>query len=164
MKAVRYVVISDTHFEHKSIVEHGYRPENYEEKILSNLWDVSKPNDILIHLGDVSVKNHAHWTKQLFLAFKGKRKWLVKGNHDDHSYNWYINQGWDFVGERVVLELFKQKILLSHCPVDTTLINIHGHLHQGTHRMGYTLKPNHRLISMELRDYKPVLLTSTYIQ
>ena len=62
------------------------------------IHDISE-NDILIHIGDVAWKNEKYWHKKLINEIPAKKKWLIKGNHDRRTYSWYVERGWDFIGE-----------------------------------------------------------------
>lgn len=127
-------LISDTHFGHDNMVSWGLRPVDFNEKI----WDLFKelPDDaILLHLGDISMGSVAltHMKLQQFRW----RKWLVRGNHDNHSISWYVKNGWDFVGDELVINMFGGKFLFSHIPLPKRkgiTKNIHGHLHGGKSR------------------------------
>jgi len=161
MKTRRHLLISDTHFGHFKLVNSGYRPDGFEIQILDNLHKVSIPTDILICLGDVSFYRHEIWQKKLLKSFNGTHAWLVKGNHDYQSDNWYLNIGWDFVGEQISLTRFKKKILFTHIPMDDISkwdLNIHGHMHSGVHHPEIKLAGKHKLISMENNNYHPTIL------
>jgi calcineurin-like phosphoesterase family protein len=79
-------VTSDTHFNHKNILL--YEPENrpfndlshMNETLIANWNAVVKPEDLVIHMGDVCMgpkENHAGFRARLNGTI-----WLVKGNHD----------------------------------------------------------------------------------
>jgi calcineurin-like phosphoesterase family protein len=114
--------------------EWALRPANFEELIWKGL-EILKSEDILIHLGDVSIgADHEVAEKLSRFPFK---KWLVKGNHDNHSISWYVNHGFDSACEEMVINMFGHKILLSHMPQpkrEGITKNIHGHLHGGKSR------------------------------
>lgn len=165
MRVNKIWLISDTHLGHRKLIEICERPKNFGFLILNNL-DVVHENDILIHIGDVSFYNHLFNIMALTSSIAGK-KWLIRGNHDDKSINWYCNNGWDFVGDQLVIEIYGLKILFTHKPSNTVLglgdapdINIHGHLHIGDHRECDYLTDRHILISLERLNYKPVQLKS----
>lgn len=153
-------IISDTHFFHDTMVENGYRPEGYEQKICKALSSI--PSDsVLIHLGDFSMREHDRANAIFFSNLKTKKNWLVRGNHDEKSDTWYLNAGWDFVADKIVLDKYGKTMLFSHEPqeyADWYDINIHGHLHAGTHRVCNLHKKNY-LISIE-ETFKPVSLKS----
>lgn len=122
-------IISDTHFGHDNMVEWALRPVDFNEKLWSVLEEI--PDDsILIHCGDISMGSDA-LTHMKLQGFKFK-KWLVRGNHDGHSIEWYVKNGWDFVADEIVINMFGGKFLFSHVPLpkrEGITKNIHGHLH-----------------------------------
>ncbi len=151
-------VISDTHFGHDKMIEWGSRKGGFEQSILGNLSDVLTENDIMLHLGDVCLGNDAHWNN-LIANIVCRKKWLIKGNHDSKSSNWYLNHGWDFVGTKINLRQFGHTIVCSHTPQalsNSGRVNIHGHLHDDGHR-----KPEYMLQKWNiLVTHKPQTLES----
>lgn len=179
-------IITDTHFGHEAM--HGFcqRPHNFEELILIACKRMVKEEDVIIHLGDVSMGEDVYW-HELFVKSVPGKKWLIKGNHDDKSNTWYLDRGWDFVGAKFQDRFFGKNILFSHTPVRYTEensslwitnsfdLNIHGHFHNSTHRLKdrvWTNTPNdirdktladilttrHKLLAIEYTNYEPVLL------
>lgn len=154
MRMKNFYIISDTHFNHMNLINRGFRPENFQEMILSNLENMVTKDDILIHLGDLT------WAKNIeerFLALPSK-KILVKGNHDFKSYMWYMNHGFDFAAESFSLIFNDTNFIFSHKPIQLYHdydFNIHGHLHTGTlDDYGFDNK-KYYLISLENNGYKP---------
>ena len=166
-------VISDTHFFHEQLSTVWGRPKDFGDRLEKGLSKLSE-KDILIHLGDICIgrdkEAHDRYIKPLKC-----RKWLVRGNHDDKSGTWYLNNGWDFVSYKFQDKFYGKKVLFSHIPVlrDRGLIdllyaagdpdvNIHGHLHDTNHRLGENRGPYnksfHKLVAVEYTDYKPVKL------
>lgn len=154
---MNFWIISDTHFGHDMLYKEGFRPEGFETTILRNLRNNIKPEDVLIHLGDVCFYREEYWHECL-LDIKCK-KWLVRGNHDKKTTTWYLSHGWDFVANEIVLAAFGENILFSHKPIKEFPydVNIHGHLHEGNHHPEFELTTKHILISME-HTYTPVNL------
>ncbi|MDE2227378.1 MAG: hypothetical protein KGJ89_05505 [Patescibacteria group bacterium] len=170
-------VVSDTHFGHENMIYFCGRPSNFEELIFRNLSRLP-PDSILIHLGDICVgkdkENHEKYIKPLKM-----RKWLIKGNHDSKSDNWYLNNGWDFVCETFSNEFYGKEVLFSHHPhPDIGFdINFFGHFHNNLPRLlkgEYisdfekernkedlaNLTPKHYLLSLEETNYEAVDLES----
>ncbi len=122
-------IYSDTHFGHDNMVTWALRPANFNEKIWSMLDKI--PDDaIFIHCGDISMGSDAltHIRLQKY-RFK---KWLIRGNHDKHSIGWYVKNGWDFVANEMVIDMFGNRFLFTHIPEikrEGISKNIHGHLH-----------------------------------
>lgn len=132
-------VISDTHFGHKKLIEGDLRPIDNDEKLYKG-FDSIPDDSILIHCGDITIgADHEFHTK--FREYKFK-KWLIRGNHDNNSISWYVDNGWDCVFDSAVIKMFGKTILFTHIPamkMDGIDMNIHGHLHGGVSR----LKPEH---------------------
>ena len=174
---MKYILTTDTHFGHEMLLKHG-RNERFEKDILRNLEDVpnySKPAEItLIHLGDFCIGSDEHWHEECRKhTLHYKKKILVRGNHDNKSYNWYYNHGWDFVCESMRMRAFGKELLFSHMPILAEYtntppyhkvdMNIHGHLHGAgkySHRAieGYDAG-FHYDCAPDTHDYKPVDLS-----
>lgn len=148
-------LIADTHFNHDKMQTYCQRPENFTRQIWSHWHDMVKPNDTIIHLGDVGIGN---WRNFGIEELPG-RKILIRGNHDRaHSNTWWMEHGFHFACDGLV---FRHQ-WLTHEP-STSLasgceFNIHGHLHNFdvTHHPEYKSKPFHRLLAVEYTDYRPV--------
>lgn len=161
---MNYWLISDTHFGHRNMELESYcsRPKLFEDMILRHLLCV-KPEDVLIHLGDICIGKDEDWNSTLHTLVKGK-KILVRGNHDSKSLTWYTGHGWDFVCDSFSLNICGKNILFSHRPVPENGydINIHGHCHNNEHRDDErTNRGKQILISMELNNYMPYSLRKT---
>lgn len=161
---MRIFVIADTHFNHRRLLEIGNRPTDYEARI-DRAWRRGVgDDDVVIHAGDVAVGDDA--AAHARLAALPGRKWLVLGNHDRRSFNWYLSRGWNSVSHGLRLELFGHRILVTHLPAALDgwfTLNIHGHLHGDTHRhseFAGLLTERHCLVALERTGYSPVLLSS----
>lgn len=160
---MKIYAISDTHFNHKKIIEYG-RPENFEEQILNNLSKVS--GDVLIHCGDFCIGKNVESHEKFMEASKGfKKKILVRGNHDPQSDNWYYEHGWDFVCDSFSNKFFGKEYIFTHIPLAEVCTryfkNIHGHMHGNNHRDAElsgdrTLTDWHFDLAPEIRNYSPV--------
>lgn len=164
---MRIYLTTDTHFSHAKIITFG-RPADYEERIYKGLTDLIPRlglNDVVLHLGDICIGNDEMVHQELMAAIPCKR-WLIKGNHDNKSNNWYLTHGWDFVGETLSIKAFGENILFSHVPQKLMRkeknINIHGHFHDNEHRSwqykAIYNKNRHLLLALEHYEYRPVLL------
>ena len=156
---------TDTHFNHTQLIEYG-RPADFEEQIKKNLKRMVKPEDLLIHLGDICIGNdleNSNWFKKEL----GCRTYLLRGNHDNKSLKWYLENGWDVVADRLDIEMFGKKMCFTHIPVawDGYFdVNYHGHFHDTDHRrnepeFNKILCGYNKLISLEVNNYQPVLLS-----
>lgn len=158
-------LITDTHWNSEEAFKER-RPQNYGWKIISNCSRVIAKQDTLIHLGDVIDRNLGDLQNYLSLI-PGKTKILIRGNHDKQSDNWYMNKGFDFVCDSLVLK----QVILSHIPIKDfssgVKYNIHGHFHNNPlervkevepHIYEFYNKEKYILVAMENTDYKPVNL------
>lgn len=160
---VNYWVTTDTHLGHKSIIDFCDRPLNYSDLIMDGL-SVLQKDDVLIHLGDVSFRDGKEWNREYLSRIPGKA-WLVKGNHDTYSYSWYLDVGWDWVGESMIMERFGKRIEFSHTPIvpHNSELQIHGHFHNCPKEywegwLKVILSSKHKLLALEFDGYKPVPL------
>ena len=144
-------LITDTHFNHDKIQTYCKRPPDFTERIIRNWQAIVKPDDLVIHLGDVIIGNRRKLT-DIMQELPG-RKVLVMGNHDrSHSATWWMAHGFAFACQQMVF----RNVYLTHEPatslVSGTEINIHGHVHT-------TPFTNARLFNKLFvleHDYRPV--------
>ena len=155
---MRIFVIADTHFGHKALADkYQSRPPDFAKKIIVNWKRTVKPEDVIIHLGDVTVGTSTDWA--LVIPDLPGRKILVLGNHDRKSESWYMSNGFDFCCDNFTWHMFGLDIAFSHEPLFTGQfdLNIHGHLHLNRHREIET-DTRHFLFSLENTSYQPLLL------
>ena len=150
-------LISDTHFNHKNIIEYEDRPFNnvkeMNKTLIDNWNEVVSKHDKVYHLGDFGWGNKKEITR-LVSRLSGYIT-LIKGNHDGHSNKWYNEAGFnDVIEGGMILDEF---ILLSHKPLyinnHMPYINIHGHLH-GNNMVG----KKYINVGVERINYRPILL------
>lgn len=151
-------IITDTHLGHYAMIKSCGRPENFDAIICRNWRERVKPQDTVIHLGDCAWRPEG--MKRL-LGLPGK-KILVRGNHDDKSLEKYMEMGWDFACDSIVMKLGGVVILFSHKPRlgHRADINIHGHFHD-LHREDFS-----RLylpLSLEAMGYQPIALDTEFL-
>jgi len=163
---VNFWIISDTHFCHEKITDFCNRPSNYEELLIKRISGSVREDDVLIHLGDVAWQKEKYWHEKLINCCAAKKKWLILGNHDKRSINWYLTRGWDAVTLSISLNIYGKNILFSHKPFPTNGydLNIHGHFHNiGIERhepeLRAIMNDKHFLIKME-HTYAPITLKS----
>jgi calcineurin-like phosphoesterase family protein len=161
---MRTWLITDTHLGHSNLVARGIRPANYEEKIWRGLDNCVKGDDLLVHLGDVAFGPYDDQINRRFTERKCL-KWLLIGNHDSRSMEWYLKRGWGVAAEVILLKQFGELIALSHRPLPYVegkawyTLNIHGHCHTGVPdyaALGDENGSHHRLIALELDGYQPL--------
>ncbi len=164
----RYFVISDTHLNHRMLIEKKFRPPDFEELLVNNWRTMVNDKDVVIHTGDVAVGGDVRAAHELMTSLPGKKN-LVRGNHDSKSIGWYLNRGWDWVCDAFDMSYRGQMLRFSHRPIDpadlgSVDLNIHGHLHnlpESSHRGEEVLHfygKKHLLVSVERTKYQPVVL------
>ena len=154
---------SDLHFGHSKIwSKWKYREPDFEEDIIKKWNNVVAKTDVVLNLGDLSLTNKIitkAWTKQL-----NGRKYLVRGNHDNHSETWY--RDCEFKTIPAAYQRFGQKdgghihILFTHEPilrVQRGWFNIHGHLHGDCHR-GIKTTNRHFDVGVDANNLRPIRL------
>ena len=157
-------LVTDTHFGHQMLVDKNYRPAGFEQKII-NGFEQLKPEDMLIHLGDICIGKDEYWHNEVFRKMRC-RKILVLGNHDHKSMTWYNTHGWDFVCQTFSGKFFGKYVLFSHEPIawdGKYDVNIHGHHHSSLNHLKepeYLSIANNRqkLIALEHTNYQLVSL------
>lgn len=116
-------LIADTHYNHDKMLD--YRPKGWEAILADNWNKIVKPEDTVIHLGDVIFRRQSE-LKTILGGLNGV-KILVKGNHDTKPPAWYQKAGFSLVCSRLELS---NKIVLTHEPLKRfNGVNIHGHNH-----------------------------------
>ena len=145
-------LVSDTNFNHeKMVVDWKLRPTDYEEKIHKELKTLTS-KDMLIHLGDICIGKDTEMHKK-YIAPIPSKKILVKGNHDNKSTNWYLNNGWDFACERFINTYYGTKFIFNHRPLELTGDPETYVIHAHSHHLGINYR-NLRPISLEENNYK----------
>jgi calcineurin-like phosphoesterase family protein len=125
-ETMKIYLVSDTHLNHANMTTYCQRPPDFTEQIIKNWQNIVKPEDTVIHLGDVLIGKKSEW---IMPSLPG-RKILIRGNHDRQWSNTrWMQAGFDFVCDGLA---FRQ-CWLTHEPADAlpagTNLNIHGHLH-----------------------------------
>ena len=123
---------SDTHANHDNIIRYCDRPfhsANEMNHALVNNWNSRiKDDDLVIHLGDLSLGNLSA-TERFVSALRG-RKVLVRGNHDPNKVCSLVKSlGWFVIKKSFVVG----DVLFIHDPPDVVDDDIsfivHGHHH-----------------------------------
>jgi calcineurin-like phosphoesterase family protein len=126
---VKRYIISDTHFYHDAMQSLCGWPSNHTDLLVKNIQHCLKPEDILYHLGDA----HFGTVDQLhdILSQIPGHKALIKGNHDKLTDTKYLQCGFDFVCDGMVVGnalLTHQRVYIYQLPLGS--VNIHGHSHK----------------------------------
>lgn len=135
-------VISDTHFFDINIIKNLKRPfeclQDMHEYMIMRWNDVVCKDDIIVHLGDFSVKYNTYELIPIINRLNGK-KVLITGNHDKMTKRFYKTIGFDRVEYDVVKigdYIFSHKPII-HKIVPLCGINYHGHSHKYQYGMPY---------------------------
>lgn len=157
-------LISDTHFNHKNIIEYEDRPfastDEMNQTMIKNWNDRIGEDDIVYHLGDVGLGNVSQ-LKEIVPQLNG-HKVLIKGNHDTKSRQFFLDCGFEEVYNNLMLTVGGVKIYLSHRPesrpVDGELYDLHffGHVH--TKGEYPTVCSNGACLCVERWNYAPISL------
>ena len=170
-----YWFISDTHFNHKKILNFKNYDgtlmrdfssiEEHNETIIDNWNKVVKPQDIVFHLGDVILSNRVDYDK-ILSRLNGKNR-LVLGNHDKNREKDLRPYFKKITGARM-LKIGDFKCILSHIPLHPDCVkkfglNIHGHIHNNlimkeTYHGAAEEDDRYMNVCVERTNYKPVNL------
>lgn len=160
---MNYHLISDTHFNHEKLTEWGGRSGDWQDQMWEGLKAIPD-GDTLIHLGDICIGNNSEVHEKISEVLFGKRRILIRGNHDRASLTFY-NVRWDFVCDGLELLYNGHHLHLTHRPArpqGNTTWNIHGHTHGNMHRSeeysDFYSDQYHIDISPEIVGYKPIRL------
>lgn len=125
--------IGDTHFGHKDIIDFENRPfkdvEEMDQELIRRWNSIVEIDDFVFMIGDFSFYDKAK-SMEIFNLLNGKIT-LIKGNHDIHSIEYYLDCGFYNVSEYpVILDGFW---MVSHEPLylnkNMPYSNIFGHVH-----------------------------------
>ena len=102
-------------------------------KLLTMINKVVSPSDNLLILGDLHHKKYGDFkhTKDFVKSLNTKNIFLILGNHDMYTLNYFADMGFLYISDKVCTSCNGQKIMFTHAPepVGKNTINIHGHLH-----------------------------------
>lgn len=150
---------SDTHFGHKNIIKYCSRPYSSVEEMdteLSKNWNRHvRPEDMVIHLGDVSF-HKPDVTKRILSKLNGK-KHLIIGNHDKEDEHRWMGV-WDTVQHYKELKYERTKFVLFHFGLRVWNKSRYDAIHLYGHSHG-TLPPHGRSVDVGV-DCKEI--TSEY--
>jgi calcineurin-like phosphoesterase family protein len=167
-------VFADHHFGHKNIRKLCGRPEDHHDLMVRAWQAYVQPDDVVLHLGDLSYKADPGWLGNVLAGLPG-RKIMILGNHDKPwAVDMYRQFGWHVLGRKPHLwwGLKKGKggpvVCFSHEP-DSKYgpggekggwgINVHGHIHNHPWFDDIPMR-DYRNVSVEVTNYRPVRLRS----
>lgn len=173
-------IISDTHWGHRNINKYSWRttpamptPEAVDELMYFNWEQLVKPDDRIIHLGDLCKWDQGERIERI--AGLPGIKTILLGNHDNYPAEWYHDHGFEtVVPQRTNFQFrwtdtrkpppgcdpIEWTVLMSHYPLDMkhhkgSAVNIHGHVHNNPYREA---SYRHLNMSVEVTHYAPVPL------
>lgn len=150
-------LISDTHFNHKTMVEEGWRNfksiEEMNEKIIYEWNKKVKKEDTIYHLGDVCIGKYKEYKELIEPKLNGNIIY-IRGNHDTKALTNIKNLIIDYKGKTIELV---------HNPAEatnTTKYIIHGHQHKKGNRHFCTKDINIKYlnVNLEFNKMKPILI------
>jgi len=148
--------IADTHFGDDNIRRYENRPfesvAEMDEKLIANWNNTVDINDEVYVLGDFGADGYE---KEMLSKLNGV-KYLVKGNHDINSNDFYRNAGFKEVYDLPVL--YKNFWILSHDAIyvnqNMPYANLFGHVHNNPIIKDYSSQ--HLCVSAERIKYTPI--------
>ncbi len=148
--------IADTHFSDENILRYENRPfentEDMNDKMVENWNSIVKAEDEVYVLGDFGAEEQE---AEILKKLNGT-KYLVKGNHDVKSNDYYRNAGFKEVYDYPII--FENFWLLSHEPLyvnsNMPYANLFGHVHNSP--IFKTYSNQHCCVSVERINYMPI--------
>jgi calcineurin-like phosphoesterase family protein len=167
------LIVSDTHFKHRRIIEYCDRPFHsvgeMNECLIHNWNSITEPHDTVYHLGDVGFGDLSEFQGRLNGTVH-----LIQGNHDS-STTWNT---FSFASrqQHLIIQCENLRILLIHYPIHTEDfarqqrpnhanwdVCLYGHVHnrrQGWETDGVKW---YRNCSVEVHDYTPQRLSKLLV-
>lgn len=150
--------IADTHFSEERIMRYENRPFldaiEMNNELLMRWNNVVNQNDEVYVLGDFGAEGQE---KVILNQLKG-RKYLIKGNHDVKSNQYYRDAGFKEVYDHPII--IKDFWILSHEPLyvnnNMPYANLFGHVHNSP--IIKTYSDQHYCVSVERIRYTPISL------
>jgi len=152
----KQVYLADPHFGHGDKIM-LFRPqfssgEEHDEYVVHGINEVANPNDTLVLLGDVLVKESGiKWIEKI----RCKNIILIPGNHDGERCAIPHHLFRTVIGSKKII-INEQVGVCTHIPIhplslDRWSFNVHGHLHDKKIN-----DPRYVCVSCEQTNYKPV--------
>lgn len=151
-------------------MEYENRPfkdlSDMREQLILNWNSEVTADDIVIHLGDFGMCNKE--TATMILSRLNGKKILIKGNHDNHSDQWFLDAGFAEVHKwATTMTIGGETVLFTHQPYKVPeeaknkyKYHLYGHVHGKGNEPGLypTIALNGACMCVERWDYKPVKL------
>jgi len=153
---------SDHHFFHKNILKYCGRPfknlEEMHEMMIKNWNSKIKPSDTVYYLGDFGL-GPKQLMKELMVKLNGKRKILIKGNHDKSDAS-MLEIGFTEIHKYMDLNYQNVSIFLSHVPMRSIYhrLVLCGHVHE-------KMKVNGNIynVGVDVNDFTPISINEILI-
>lgn len=150
--------IADTHFSEERIMRYENRPfldsVEMNNELLVRWNNVVNQDDEVYVLGDFGAEGQE---KVILNQLKG-RKYLIKGNHDVKSNQYYRDAGFEEAYDHPII--IKDFWILSHEPLyvnnNMPYANLFGHVHNSP--IIKTYSKQHYCVSVERIRYTPISL------
>lgn len=151
---------SDSHWFHQKIIEYCNRPFSSVEQMNTTLikrWnEVVGKSDKVYHLGDFALSGKEQ-VSEIVSQLNGQI-YLIKGNHDTHTNDWYRECGFKEVYDHPII--VHDYLILSHEPLPFVMnqmyCSIYGHIH--TSPLYQTWTSNSCCVCVERHNYYPIEL------
>lgn len=150
--------IADTHFSHTAIIRYVNRPfqtaKEMDEVMVANWNRAVHKGDAVYMLGDFALCGKERLC-DLVEQLNGA-KYLIMGNHDTRSPNFYLEAGFTRVYDQpIIVDGFW---MLSHKPLyvneNMPYANIFGHVHNNPEYADFS--SHHFCVSVERINYTPI--------
>lgn len=161
-------VTSDTHFSHKNIIEYCNRPfkDTYHmnETLVKNWNECVKPDDTIIHVGDVCMNSLETIDEYMPRLCMGKYSILCAGNHDQGKRHKLLEKYFDEVYDKPFTVYYHnaKAFLIVHNPEDVRDIELldceyllYGHVHDNA-PTGYDKETCSFHVGVDTNNYRPV--------
>jgi calcineurin-like phosphoesterase family protein len=157
-RGLNFWLVADTHFGHDNIVAFSARPDNHDDLMARRWREYIDDDDVVLHLGDLCWcwDDKQAWFEQTIAPQLTGRKYMIVGNHDLESADFYARCGFRLIEAFAIDTPEGWRIRFSHNPNEDPprypqTINAHGHIH-------IQLMPNlrHLNLCVEWTDYGPV--------
>lgn len=150
--------IADTHFGDENIIRYENRPfsgiEDMDNTIIKNWNNTVSVNDKIFLVGDFSAYDFEK-SSDICHQLNGE-KFLVMGNHDTKSEQYYYNCGFSGVSRYPVI--YESFWIISHAPLyinrNMPYANIFGHVHANPIYTDFSEQSF--CVSVERINYTPV--------
>ena len=164
-KMSKVFFISDTHFNHKNIIEYCNRPfkdvEEMNQTIIDNWNRVVKKSDIVLFLGDFALGRDVESMYDRYSKELNGTIYFLRGNHDRSKSS--VRKYFTTIDMMSTFSYKGYNFILSHQPlyngqIPEGFINIHGHIHDKTLSESCYLQTRHVNVSADAINFTPISL------